>query len=227
LSGRALIPIVGAMLRATLASILLVALALFGFGAELGHALPAGARDSDTQSAKRSLLTLHDFPKGWVQDKSLDIAVKCPAFTAARRDASGVGISPRFGDGLFLEAESSVYRYADEAAAERALRAMTGRATQRCYIDGVTKALKDGDATEVRTVRVQPLLLRRVGDERAGTRFVFPVTAAGIKLDVRIDLTYVRSGRALSLVFCLGGGNTFSRRLRQALIATQAGRLAA
>jgi hypothetical protein len=215
------------MLRATLASIALIAVGLFGFGAELSQALTAGARDSDTQSAKRSLLTLRDFPKGWAQDKSLDIGVRCPAYTKARRDASGVGISPRFGDGLFLEAESSVYRYADETAAKRALRAMASRETQRCYVDEATKTLKDGGASEVRTVRVRQLRLQRLGDQRAGTRFVFPVTAAGVKLDVKVDLTYVRSGRALSLVFCLGAGDTFSPRLRRDLIARQFGRLAA
>jgi hypothetical protein len=215
------------MLRATLASIVLIAVGLFGFGSELGHAMPVGVRDSDTASAERSLLTLHDFPKGWGQDKRLDIAVVCPAYTRARRDATGVGTSPRFGDGLFLEAESSVYRYADEAAAKRAFRAIASRATQRCYVKQTTKALKRGGASEVRRIRVRQLLLRRVGDQRAGTRFVFPITAAGIELDVKADLTYVRSGRALSLVFCLGAGDTFSRRLRQELIATQAGRLAA
>jgi len=219
--------IVETMLRATLASVVLIAVGLFGFGSQLSHALTVGARDSETQSAKRSLLTLRDFPKNWAQDKSLDIAEDCPAFTKARRDAAGVGASPRFGDGLFLEAEASVYRYADAATAKRALRAMTSRKTERCYVEKSTKALKDGGASEVRTVRVQPLLLRRVGDQRAGTRFVFPITAAGITLDVKADLTYVRSGRALSLVFCVGAGDTFSRRLRQALIATQAGRLAA
>jgi hypothetical protein len=217
------------MVRATLLSIALIAaaLGLFGFGSALSHATTTVARDSDTQSAKRSLLTLRDFPKDWGQDKRLDIAVRCPAFTKARRDASGVGTSPRFGDGLFLEAEASVYRYADEAAARRAFRAMTSRATQRCYVDKASKALKDGGASEVRKIRVRRLSLQRLGDQRAGTRFVFPITAAGVKLDVRADLTYVRSGRALSLVYFVGAGDTLSPRLRRDLIATQVGRLAA
>jgi hypothetical protein len=214
------------MFRATLVSIVLVAAALFGFGSVLSHAT-TGTRDNDTQAAKRSLLTLHDFPKGWEQGKRLDIEVVCPAYGAARRDASGVGSSPQFAKGDFLEAASSVYRYTDEAAAKRAFGAIASRATQRCYIDGTTKTLKDGGASEVRKVRVRQLSLQRLGDQRSGTRFVFPITAAGVDLDVTVDLTYVRSGRTLSLVFCLGAGDTFDSRLRRELIATQAGRLAA
>lgn len=215
------------MLRATLASIALIAVGLFGYGSELSHATAAAPRDSDTRSAKRSLLTLRDFPKGWEQSKKLDITVVCPAYTQARRDASGAGSSPQFAKGYFLEAASSVYRYADEATAKRAFRAIASRETQQCYADETTKTLKDGGASEVRKVRVRQLTLQRLGDERAGTRFVFPVTAAGVSLDVTVDLTYVRSGRALSLVFCLGAGDTFSPRLRRDLISTQAGRLAA
>ena len=203
-----------------------VALTLAGPGSEISRATTV-APDSDTQLAKRSLLTLDDFPASWEQVKKPDMRVFCPAYTDARRNASGVGQSPQFAQGSLLEAAAAVYLYADDAAAARAFRAISSRATRRCYIDETTKALADGGASEVRDVRVRRLSLGRLGDQRAGARFIFPLTAAGVELDLNIDLTYVRRGRALSLVFCLKAGGAFDSRLRRDLVAKQAGRLAA
>jgi hypothetical protein len=123
------------------------------------------------------------------------------------------------------EVGATVARFADADAAKRSFRALAGHATTRCYADQAVKLLKKNGAA-VGELSTRRLSVERLGDERAGVRFVVPVTVEGDHYDLSIDLTYVRSGRGLSLVFFLDPSGAFDGRLRHDLIAKQAGRLA-
>jgi hypothetical protein len=208
-------------------AIALIAVALTGFGSELSRATTS-SRESDTQAAKRAVLGLRDLPSGWERGEQPESReILCPAFAAVRRNASGRASSPRMVDpASSAEVGATVARFADVDAAKRSFRALAGHATTRCYADQAVKLLKKNGASGVGELSTRPLSVERLGDERAGVRFVVPFTAEGDHYDLSIDLTYVRSGRGLSLVFFLDPSGAFDGRLRHDLIAKQAGRLA-
>ena len=108
-----------------------------------------------------------------------------------------------------FEAQGAVYVYSGAAAAKRHYRSMSSAATLRCYADVLARALGG-------TVESAPLDVRRVGDQRTGTRF----TVTGEE-KLFADLIFVREGRGLSLLF--GIGAPFEHR--HALTAKQAHRL--
>jgi hypothetical protein len=215
-----------APLLSVVPAIALIAVALTGFGSELSRATTS-SRESDTQAAKRAVLGLRDLPSGWERGEQPESReILCPAFAAVRRNASGRASSPRMVDpASSAEVGATVARFADVDAAKRSFRALAGHATTRCYADQAVKLLKKNGAA-VGELSTRRLSVERLGDERAGVRFVVPVTVERDHYDLSIDLTYVRSGRGLSLVFFLDPSGAFDGRLRHDLIAKQAGRLA-
>jgi hypothetical protein len=197
------------------------ALAFAGRGAD------ALAGVSDAQIAKRSVLTMQDLPQGWKRvAASKQMKVKCPAFVAAREDASALAKSPDATMGANAEVATAVYVYAGQAAATGALTAMNGADSRRCYADKVAKTIRGTKGFKLRRVRTADLALDAVGDQRAAVRFTFSITAKGVDADVYIDLVFARTGRGLSVGGFSDAGTPFDKTLRTQLIAKQTGRLA-
>jgi hypothetical protein len=165
---------------------------------------------ADQRIAERAVLKASDAPRGWTShDDDSPPTRACRALTAAADRASGRARSPTFEPRGAFATRGVVYVYGDAAAAKRHLRAMSGDATMRCYGRFLERELTE-------TVEREPLDVRRVGDERAGTRFT-------IGTELSADLVFVRVGRGLSLLFGIGERSPFDER--HALIATQTRRL--
>jgi hypothetical protein len=204
------------------------ATAVTGLGCSELSGVTALAGDGDQQLSKRSLLTLRDFPAGWEQAEQPVPPAKCPAFSAARRRASGVASALRFTHGTDTQVAATVYRFPDEATAEREFRSINGRGARRCYREAIAKSLEDTTQVKVGRARIRRLALDRVGDQRTASRFILPLSMSGaVGADLFVDLTCVRTGRGISVVILLNLSSAFDTALRRDLVARQAGRLAA
>jgi hypothetical protein len=158
-------------------------------------------------------LRLADFPSGWREYSDGGDDSTCASVVAARKSAAEYGRSPQFEHPDGLVATSSVFHYADEAAARDAFAKLTGQTTAACL------------AKSLGTARAARIDVPPAGDEYAGLRATAPATKdhpAGV-----FDLVFVRSGAGVAELVLVGLSEPFDQRLRGALMRTVAQRLKA
>jgi hypothetical protein len=188
---------------------------------------PTVDRVADTRVAKQAVIALADFPASWTEpDRSAPSKVKCPAFRAARAQASGRAISPRFSHGEDTEADGAVYVFADEPAAQRAFAALSGKATRRCYGAQAAQALVSTGRLTVGEVGTARLSMDPLGDEQATSRLTLPVTGQGTHAEIYVDLVVVRVSRGVSAGLFIDTYSPFDEDLSRDLTAKQVRRLA-
>ena len=194
--------------------------------------LLASATD-DTRLARQAVLTLSDFPGGWIEDddKGNRTPSKCAGVRLARRTLNGRAVA-----GTFSKDQSYVpqvvYVYQDEQRAKAAFEHLTTPTERRCegeeYRSRLKHALKDEDGYSVGDVSTSSLNIDPLGSDSAAGRIVLEYTSSGIGVDgeASIDIVVIREGRAITLIeFAEDVLGTFDEELRARLSSIAARRL--
>ena len=173
----------------------------------LALALAACGGDSDTGAGLR----LADFPSGWTQYGKREERTTCKSVAAAKETATDYDRSPDFEKREGLIAQSTVFRFKDEAAARAGFKTLAGEGTAECL------------AASLGAPRATRFDIAAVGDERAALRATVPATKGhpgGV-----FDLVFVRSGTGVAELVLAGVKFPFDQRLREQLTAKVAKRL--
>jgi hypothetical protein len=195
---------------------LLLAVALAGCGA---------AAPTDPQIARRGLIARGDLPAGW-RDVRDGRAVRCPVLRPTRRAATVVADSHEFVRGS-AGLESSVWVFPSAAAARRAFAALSGLPVQGCWGPGVVRAIAARNRLVVGRVTRAPVALGGIGDARAAGRVAANISQGGATDALDVDMTFVRTGRAVATGVFIDTGAPLDPALRTRLLRRQARRLAA
>ena len=182
--------------------------------------------ESDTTRAKAALVRLSDFPAGFHAGAAPSTA-KSPCVTVqrAKEQASGRASSATFRLGDTMQAQSSVYVYADEPAAQKAYASMIGSRTASCLGEILARNISAQFGVPAK-LRVEPLKLAAMPAERAGTRVRLPFSIETVEVEILSDFLFIRSGRAVAIhTFTSEAAKPFGADLRERLSRTTIERL--
>jgi hypothetical protein len=206
---------------------LLAATALAGCGSGLSISA-ASAGPGDRQLARRAVLDLNDFPKGWKRGSRADQqSTNCPGAKHTRKTATANAVSPPFSSGDDTQATGAVYVFPTAKIAAKGFKVLSGRELRRCYADALTKAIVGDRQLQLKSLKTAPLELDPVNAEHAAARITITVSSALGDETVYIDLVYVRTRRALALGQFIDVSTPFDETLRAQLTAAQVRRLSA
>ncbi len=195
----------------------------------------------DEQKAQRALLTAADLPGYTVappdpdDENSPEIEADInaclnnnPVIILLGSDTDPRGASsPDFSKGDEITASSTVTFAESDDQAKAAITALSASTFPACFARALTAELRrDSDFTNV-SVTTTKLPSLTVGDQSIGFRSVARFRAGGTAVTVNIDSTFIRSGRAVSVLDLSSVGTPFPQAERSRLATVIAGRMAA
>jgi hypothetical protein len=182
---------------------------------------PSTTVHPDQPAAEAALLTIDDFPEGWIEvaeDERTPLAIESQRRIAECAGGEGERLLDLGGalaeSGNFRGPDSQVVEESvaivDEAVAEDMVARFTAPGVGECFADAMQQTIGEmitspsdptesfpGD-TELGKVTVEPLEVPAAGDEGAGYRITVPLTTQGIDLEIILDAVVIRSGGALA-----------------------------
>lgn len=176
---------------------------------------------ADQAAAEAALLTIDDFPEGWVvepsgEDSALTDRVQAELVGCAGGDGETIldlGGAIADTDDFMSPNElrvSETVTLLDEATAEDFMVRFSADTMEPCMADVMQRAIEELVAnptdptatfptdTEIGTVTATALPLTPAGDGVVGHRITIPVLIQGLTINIYLDAVVVRSGRALA-----------------------------
>jgi hypothetical protein len=192
------------------------------------------ATAADRKIAQAATLRLSDFPSGWEESdtSSPSQSAKCPGIRTAKDTATVRESSSDFNtNNGNTTADNVIYVYSDEAAAQAALAALTGRDNRKCIGKQAADLVKDAvkkENLQVRDVTTgQVSVPAGVGDDRHALRITIPFTYQDTDITATVDYDIIRVGRGLDILELSDVLTPFDDDLRQRLARRSAARLRA
>lgn len=176
---------------------------------------------SDEQLAQSAQFVKADFPSDWTESPAGDESnlTGCEAITSARAATSGRATSPTFTAGATTLAQSFVYVFKDEAAAQAAFDGITSEETRQCLgVDLAKNIGGDAGAPAVEEIAVEAL-----GDGSGASRVSIPLQGGAVNLVA--DVVFIRTARGVALTTFANADMPFDEGQRAELLAKLADRL--
>ena len=156
-------------------------------------------KPDETSTAKSILLTVHDFPPGWAEERSNEES--SPLDECDPKGAPGKSAEAEtgdFSDGSDFTISQSVAIFESETHVTNALERIEEIAA--CFVETISGGDLDDETAEYSDASFSPLSFRAKGDDSRAYRFKFHVqakgeTGIGSEGDVFFDIVYLRVGR--------------------------------
>ncbi len=181
------------------------------------------------------MLNRADLGPGWAVDEAGDDQARTilDAFKACMGpEVFGDGVdhvdSPIFTRGQVARVGSFSAVFDERQAAREAFQALSGDKTERCLREAVRRVAENepNSAITFNDLRATKARAPALGDEASATDTVVVGDAGGVKLEVHLDLLFVRRERAVAGVFGIDFPQSFPRPELEALARRVAARMA-